>query len=95
DICWFIIALIESEFNVDHRQATKLILDYAVADSSHPDLVIERAQSCLDKFASTNRFDPQELDIATRVTSILSFNKADTGARNLLNYINTNWDPRK
>lgn len=95
DICWFIISLIESEFNVDHRQVTKLILDYAIADTSHPDLVLERAQSCLDVFASSGKFNPRELDIATRVTSILSFNKADTGARNLLNYINNNWDPLK
>lgn len=95
DICWFILAMIDADFNVDHRQVTKLVLDYAISDINHTELVRERAQSCIDAFASNGKFNPREFDIASRVASILSFNKADTGARNLLRYINDNWDPLK
>lgn len=98
DICWFIVAMIDAEFNVDHRRVAKLVLDYATTDKSHPDVLIERSQSCIDKFVETGHISPRDFDIAARVASVVSFIESKdyaSGAHKLLNYINNNWNTHK
>lgn len=99
DICWFILAMADDEFNIDSNDLIPLILEYV---ARHPTLstgiVGSRARTAVEEYAGDGVVRSMHRSLV--VYCVTTSGRVPAGlykseVHELLNYINNNWKTRR